>query len=83
MTCIQENGEPVTQHHVCSSLTKRVRWILTDPEDPCSKQMVTLPTGNPCFQDHIFKKSLEVTLDWSSCVKTLSGPVFTLKTRLA
>lgn len=33
MTYIQENGEPVIQRHVCSSLMERVGWILTGAED--------------------------------------------------
>lgn len=61
MTYIQENGEPVIQRHVCSSLMERVGWILTGAEDPCSKQAAAFPPETHVFKVLLKKKSLEFT----------------------
>lgn len=47
MTYIQENREPVIQHHVCPSLMRHAGWVLTGPNQPYSKQMAAFSTGNP------------------------------------
>lgn len=60
MTYIQENGEPVIQSHVCSSLMKRVWWILTGLEDPYSKETAAFPP-----ETHLFK-TLFLKSRWSS-----------------
>ena len=82
MAYIQENGEPGIQRHVCSSLMKRVLWILTGPKDSYSKSMASFSTRNPRFQDltlksHCSSHQIEVTMHSLSL-----GPVFTLKISL-
>lgn len=57
MTYIQENGESVIQRHVCSSLMKRVRWVLTGPADPSLSGRQPLPP-----ETHLFKILLKSLL---------------------
>lgn len=67
MTYIQENREAVTQRHVCSSLMKRVWWLLTSTKDSYFTQTAAFSTGNPRFQEltlksHSSSHQTEVTM---------------------
>lgn len=67
MTYIQENRESVIPHQACSSLLKRVCWILTGPKDPTLSRWQPFPPETHIFNILFFKShssshQIEVTM---------------------